>query len=161
MWNIGAQKIIESRNITLRELVPVFDVSSVSAVAQYLRGEMQPKPSQLKALADYLDVRIDELFDDQNKINQLIERLASRENTLDVAYAWSTPTAVDDDALCYNVIQAGRFEDMLALSNRLGFESFAEAVSAHPADHFSEERNHIVKRIEALQATPFKSDKLT
>ena len=148
MWHINAKRIIQQQGVVQKELAPVLGVKTVGAVGHYLRGKRQPSPQQLKDLADYLGVKIDDFFRSENN-QALAGRLASRKSTLQARYAWSTPNQLNDDALAYNVIQAGLFRDMLELANRIGIDKFIDAVQRHPQDQFSTQRLKIAENIHA------------
>lgn len=140
-WHIGAKAIIRRAGIPWNELVTVFGVGTPSAVGHYLNGRRQPKPAQLKSLANYLGVRIDDFFENEDPVSaapapSVTERLRERatrmahRQPLGVRYDWSNPGGMSEQAFIYKVLAGGRFKDILALSTEAGIDHLDATVMA-------------------------------
>lgn len=140
-WHVGAKRIIRHAGIAWDELMPVFGVGTSSAVGHYLNGRRQPKPAQLKSLADYLGVRIDDFFAAEPSVSahssSIALRLRARTNNssdthpLGVRYDWSNPGDMNEQALIHKVLAGGRFKDILILSSQVGIERLDSVVMAN------------------------------
>lgn len=130
-WYQGAKSLIRNAGFTQEQLAPVFGVKTRAAVGHYLSGRRHPRPDQLKQLADFLGVRIDDFFVSETRQSEKeIQRVSSSGRRLATRYAWSNPDGVSDEALMYKVLSAGRFEDVLDLCLHFGYERVAEFVES-------------------------------
>lgn len=140
-WHIGAKEIIRQAGVTQDQLVSVFGVGTPSAVGHYLNGRRQPRPAQLKSLADYLGVRIDDFFENEDAVSaapapSVTERLReratcmARRQPLGVRYDWSNPGGMSEQAFIHKVLAGGRFKDILTLSTQIGIDHLDATVMA-------------------------------
>lgn len=137
MWYEKAHQLVKQANITQQELKVVFGVNSRAAVGHYLTGRRQPRPEQIKALADFLGVRIDDFFspvsgksDDAQALKARLKAQADHAPALGRRYDWSNPGGLSEQTLCLKVLQAGRYADMLALARQSGLELLQRTVES-------------------------------
>ena len=130
-WYQVAKSLIQNAGFTQEQLAPVFGVKTRAAVGHYLCGRRHPRPDQLKKLADFLGVRIDDFFVSEAQQSEIeIQNVPSGARRLATRYAWSNPDGVSDEALIFNVLSAGRFEDVLDLCLHFSYERVAEFVES-------------------------------
>lgn len=135
-WSEGAKRIVRAAGVRYEALQPVFGVKSPSAVGHYLNGRRQPSPEQLKRLADYLSVSMDEFFAPGAPGGALdrLKRLSAQgadAKPLGHRYDWSNPGQMDDDAMCLKVLRRAVFADVLTLSKQRGFERILQFANHH------------------------------
>lgn len=149
MWHEVAKQLVQAQGLSQVDLMPVFSVNTAGAVGHYLNGRRQPTPQQLKRLADYLNVQIDDFFVARDapapaSVHNLrnvesgvkpasLTVKGAATSTLPHRYAWSNPAGVSDDVLIRKIILAGRFEDVLAAVGQYGLVALSHAAASMPS----------------------------
>ena len=154
-WNENASIIIENRGLTYADLMPIIGVKTSDAVAQILSGRRNPTPQQLKNLADFLGVTIDDFFTfSAAEPTPLPEELvrAIREQPvkpLGHRYDWSNPGGLRPEVMIYKVLRAERFEDILEACYQYGIDKVYEVF--HSMTHFPSSRSSIERTLGNIQ----------
>lgn len=140
MWNETAKKLIAEKGLRHEDLIPVFKVKTRGAVGHYLSGRRDPSPTQLKSLADFLSVRIDDLFveapsQQQPSPEALVEAIRALPDTkpLGHRYDWSNPGGLTAQTMISKVLKGGRFDDLIEAANQYGIDELIDAYDADPA----------------------------
>lgn len=60
-WAVIAESLMDAKNITQEDLIPVFDKKTRGAIGHYFTGRRQPDINQLLSLAKFLEVSLSEL----------------------------------------------------------------------------------------------------
>ena len=63
-WAVVAQEQMKKKKIYQKDLVDIFEVKSASAVSHYFSGRNKITSDQITALAEYLDINVAKLLDD-------------------------------------------------------------------------------------------------
>lgn len=62
LWARRIRQRMKDLNLTQAQLIPILNVTTQGAVAHYLNGRRQPSHEQLRDLADFLNLPLDELL---------------------------------------------------------------------------------------------------
>lgn len=132
-WQDRVRSVMKEKRVTQDSLTDVLGVSTRGAVGHYLSGRREPSASQLKVLAQFLDVDIDWLLTGKgpkkknfNVFASVIKMIADKHRRpgdegltdQEVYDRYESELLADDQDLQHQIdIELGRYEDVSALED--------------------------------------------